>query len=492
MKNAVIYARYSSQRQNEESIEQQVSECKKHAQNAKYRVVRVYADEALTGRNDKRPQFQRMIRDAESGLFDVIIAYKSNRIARNMLQALIYEDKLTRYGVTVEYVKEYFGNTASGRFALRSMMNLNQFYSENMGEDIKRAMRANAEECKVNSGSLAYGYKKGDDGRYALDEDRAGIVREIFTKYADGVPPSDIVRQLNARGIKTAKGREFRMQTITRILRTETYKGVYTWGDVVKPDGVPRIISDELFDAVQDRLNRNKHRKATTWHKYLLSGKAVCGLCGAHFVGVSSVNRFGVEYTYYSCSNKNRGKCTKKPIKRDVLDDLVISNAVDQLTDENIKAISNALAELIKEETPEIEQIKQTLRDTDIKIKNLVAFLAGGESVAVREELERLEALKLECKTALAESQIDAEIVADFLRFVKEKQNNNTRSTITDILVDTVTVYDDHIDITYNISNKKGRTPCLHTSRVVNHTANYTNTIYRTKLVATIPTRTTR
>lgn len=489
MKNAVIYARYSSQRQNEESIEQQVAECRKHAENENYRVLRVYADEALSGRTDKRPQFQKMIRDAETGLFDVIIAYKSNRIARNMLQALIYEDKLNGFNVSVEYVKEYFGNTASGRFALRSMMNLNQFYSENMGEDIKRAMRANAEECKVNSGILAYGYKKGEDGRFALDEEKAEIVREIFDKYADGVPPSEIVKSLNARGIKTAKGYPFRKQTINRILRTDTYTGIYRWGDIEKPDGVPRIISAETWDAVQNRIMKNKHRKSNTWNKYLLSGRASCGICGARMVGISTVNRFGIEYTYYSCSNKNGGKCTKKPIKRDVLDDLVINNATEQLTEENIKAIASALRELLKEDKPEIEQIKETIRETDKKINNLVAFLAGGDSKAVREELTRLEELKADCETELAELQFDVDVVGDFLRFIKDKQTNNTRSTIADILVDKVTVYDDHIDITYNLNdNKKGREG-LYTSRVVTHKANYTNTIYRNKLVATIPTR---
>ena len=146
----VIYARYSSHNQKEESIEQQVEECMNFASLNGIKIIHVYADKALSGRTDKRPQFQRLMRDAEKRGFSVVVAYKSNRIARDMLNALKYEDRLGKYGIETLYAKEEFGNTAAGRFALRTMMNVNQFYSENMAEDIKRGMLDNAENCKVN------------------------------------------------------------------------------------------------------------------------------------------------------------------------------------------------------------------------------------------------------------------------------------------------------------------------------------------------------
>ena len=123
-----------------------------------------------------------MMRHAEKRQFQVIIAWKSDRISRNMLHALQYEDRLSKYGVRVAYAKEEFGDNAAGRFALRTMMNVNQFYSENMAEDIKRGMLDNAENCMITNGQLPFGYKKGEDGRYAIDEDRAAVVREIFTR----------------------------------------------------------------------------------------------------------------------------------------------------------------------------------------------------------------------------------------------------------------------------------------------------------------------
>ena len=153
---AVIYARYSSHAQKDVSIEQQVAECEEYAAANNLEVIEVYADRHLTGRSDRRPEFQKMMRHAEKKQFQVIISYKSNRIARNMLHALMYEDKLSKFGIRVVYVKEEFGDNAAGRFALRTMMNVNQFYSENMAEDIKRGLKHN---CMVTNGHLPLGYK---------------------------------------------------------------------------------------------------------------------------------------------------------------------------------------------------------------------------------------------------------------------------------------------------------------------------------------------
>lgn len=134
--DAVIYARYSSHNQREVSIEQQIAECTKHAAALGLRIVGTYEDRAISGKTDNRPRFQQMMRDAEKGKFQAVVAWKSNRIGRNMLQAMVNEAKLDDYGVKVFYAEEDFDDTAAGRFALRNMMNVNQFYSENMAEDI--------------------------------------------------------------------------------------------------------------------------------------------------------------------------------------------------------------------------------------------------------------------------------------------------------------------------------------------------------------------
>ncbi|MDD4422867.1 MAG: recombinase family protein, partial [Eubacteriales bacterium] len=180
------YTRYSSHSQREESTEQQIMEIEKFAADNNIELNEIFSDAALTGRNDRRPQFQRMMREAKKRRPDVIVAYKSNRIARNMLNALATENELDKIGVRVLYVKETFGDNAAGRFALRTMMNVNQFYSENMAEDIKRGLIDNAMNCKVTNGGLPLGYKKGEDGKYAIAEAKAAVVKEIFGRVSCG------------------------------------------------------------------------------------------------------------------------------------------------------------------------------------------------------------------------------------------------------------------------------------------------------------------
>ena len=163
-----IYARYSSHNQKDASIEQQVAEARRYAAELGLVVVEVYADHALSGKTDRRPAFQRMLRDAKLGRFRALIAWKSSRLGRNMLQAMQNEQLLADYGITVLYSEEDFDDTAAGRFAARSMMSVNQFYVENMAEDIRRGMADNAQRCLVN-GNFPLGYRAAPDHRYEID-----------------------------------------------------------------------------------------------------------------------------------------------------------------------------------------------------------------------------------------------------------------------------------------------------------------------------------
>ena len=253
----VIYARYSSHNQKEESIEQQIAECSDFAAKNGIRIIGIYADKAVSGRSDRRPNFQRMMRDAEKRQFQIVVAYKSNRIARNMLNALQYEARLDLLGIKTLYAKEEFGNTAAGRFALRTMMNVNQFYSENMGEDIKRGMVDNANECKVN-GMLPLGYVKSKEGKYAIAPDEAAVVREIFGSVLKDVPVAEIARSLNQRGIHTKLGREWNKNSFHIMLKNDNYIGVYRHSGVVVEDGIPPILEKEVFAAVQEKLANKK------------------------------------------------------------------------------------------------------------------------------------------------------------------------------------------------------------------------------------------
>ncbi|MDO4866343.1 MAG: recombinase family protein [Clostridia bacterium] len=315
---AAVYARYSSHAQNDASIEQQVAECREYAAAHDLKICEIYADRALSGRSDRRPEFQKMIRHAEAGKFQVVLTYKSNRIARNMLDALRYEDRLEKAGVKVVYCKENFGDNAAGRMAVRMMMSLNEFYSENMAEDIKRGMNDSAQQCKI-VGSIPFGYRRGEDGRFAIDEANAEVVREIFRRYAEGDTQAAIADDLNARRILTQQKRPWGKNSFHTILTNERYIGVYIFADIRVENGMPAIIDRDLFYRVQEKVGRRREvagrRRESI--EYLLTGKLFCAKCGAPMVGVSGTGKGGSLYYYYVCKNRqDHHTCKKRNVRK--------------------------------------------------------------------------------------------------------------------------------------------------------------------------------
>ena len=195
-----------------------------------------------------------------------------------MLNALNFEMEMTKHGVNVVYAKEEFGNSAAGRFALRTMMSVNQFYSENLGEDIKRTQADNAQSCRAN-GPAPYGYKSGPDGRFVIDEERAGIVREIYARYADMESIASIARDLNARGIKNSLGNDWGRSSFKNIIGNERYKGIYIFDGTRIDGGMPRIIDDDTFDEAVRAMHAKGGRKNPA-SDYQLTGKmqAACDM----------------------------------------------------------------------------------------------------------------------------------------------------------------------------------------------------------------------
>lgn len=382
--DGIIYARYSSHSQKDASIEQQIEECQKYAKEHGIRIVEIYADRAITGKTDQRPSFQRMMRDAEKGRFSCVIAWKSNRMGRNMLQAMVNEARLNDCGVRVLYTEEDFDDTAAGRFALRSMMNVNQFYSENMAEDIMRGLRDNAEKCIVN-GALPFGYKRGEDSRFALDPPKDDVIREIYSRVACGDPFIDIARDFNARGIRTKTGSEWNKNSFHTICTNERYRGIYIYGDVRIEDGIPRIISDELFFKVQEVLKTKP--KAQGRHRvngdYLLTGKLYCGKCKSPMTGISGKTRPDKPlYYYYTCQKRRmEHACDKKNVRRDDIEYQVAKAIRDYaLQDEIIEWIADSSVAYSKKQMKEshIGVLENQLADTQRSIKNIMAAIEQG------------------------------------------------------------------------------------------------------------------
>ena len=466
---AVIYARYSSHSQRDVSIDDQVKACQKFADANGLTVIDVYADRAVTGTTDRRPSFQRMMKEAATHRFLYVIAWKSNRMGRNMLEAMQNDMKLRDLGVKTLYTEEDFEDNAAGRFALRNMMNVNQFYSENMAEDVMRGMLGNAEACKVN-GLLPFGYKKDADGRFAIDEPRAEIVREIYTRVSNQEPIVSIANDLNARGIKTALGKEWNKNSFHVLLTSEKYLGVYIWGEVRIEGGIPRIVSDELYHRVQEVLKMKKGTKSrqTENGEYLLTGKLFCGLCGSAMIGISGTSHTGEKHFYYSCNQQRIEKtCTKKYARRDWLEFSVASSVCEYILQEDvIDWITKGYTAFLKQcrEESMLSVFEAELADVNKGIKNIMtAIEAGIFTSTTKDRLLELEAEKKSLETSIAlEKATQEDISPDQIRYLLQSfaqgdlHSKKYQALVISSFVDKVFVYDNEFRIFCPYFGKKG------------------------------------
>lgn len=407
--DAVIYARYSSHNQRDVSIEQQIEACRKHAAELGLTISQTYEDRAISGRTDNRPAFQRMMRDAEDGKFNYVLAWKSNRMGRNMMQAMVNESRLMDCGVKVYYAEEDFDDSAAGRFALRSMMNVNQFYSDNLAEDVRRGLMDNASKCMAN-GRQPLGYKRGADGKVVVDEPAAAIVREVYSRVATGEMFMDIARDLNRRGIKTACKGAWNKNSFKKMCSNERYRGIYIYGDVRIEGGIPRIIDDSLWYKVQEALKvkriKNRHYKPGD-EDYLLTGKLRCGNCGGYMIGMSGTSKTGDVHHYYACQNRRVGHtCDKKNIRRDFIEP-AIAQAIKQycLTDSAIEWFADKTVEYWESEDGsfQITALENDLSTIQSSISNIMkAIEMGVITESTRNRLLELESQRSEVNTKLA------------------------------------------------------------------------------------------
>ena len=227
--NVVIYARFSSHSQTEQSIEGQLKVCNEYAAANNYVVVGEYIDRAQSGTTDNRSEFQRMIADSDRHTFEGVLVYQLDRFARNRYDSAINKAKLKKNGVRVLSAKENISDDASGILVEGVLESMAEYYSVELSQKIHRGMQINAQKCLSNGSNPGLGYKVDSERRFYVDEDEAKIVREIFHRYASGETVADIIRDLNSRKITTSLGREFNKNSLHRLLRNRRYIGMFIY-----------------------------------------------------------------------------------------------------------------------------------------------------------------------------------------------------------------------------------------------------------------------
>ena len=223
--NAVIYARYSSDSQREESIEGQIRECREYAERNNMTIVGTYIDRALSAKTADRPEFQHMIKDSAKELFEIVLVWKLDRFSRDRYDSAHYKHILKKNGVKVVSAKEHISEGPEGIILEAMLEGYAEFYSAELSEKIHRGQKENALKGKNNGGGTPLGYAVGPDDVLAIDPLTAPLVKEIFTRYDAGENISSITASLNERGLKTSKGKAFKIGRVSLMLKNRKYIG---------------------------------------------------------------------------------------------------------------------------------------------------------------------------------------------------------------------------------------------------------------------------
>lgn len=382
MTRAAIYARYSSHHQRDESIEIQVENSEAYCRSKGYTVVGTYADRATSGTTANRAEFARMIEDARRGVFDVVVVWKASRIMRNRDEMALVRLKLRQLGVEIEYAGESLPEGPSGDLMLAMLEAMAEYESALLGERIRDGMRKSAERG-LAAGVRLFGYDVDPEGRFQVNDAEAAAIREAFAMCAAGSTMADIARSLD--GFRTRRGGRFRIQTVKDMLQKQQYRGVYSFAGVTIEGGMPRIVEDELWWTVQERLEGDGMPKKRKKHDYALTGK-LRHSCGGAMVGVSGKGRNG-KHTYYRC------KECRKTVRQDVVEGAVRSALLAAFADNDVRErIADIFMEGLEIDAQESrpDALRAELADVRARIGRIWDAIESGAPGG----LERLEGLK--------------------------------------------------------------------------------------------------
>ena len=459
---AVIYARYSSDNQREESIEGQIRECTAYAEKNGITVVKHYIDRALSAKTDNRPDFQQMIKDSEKRLFDIVLVWKLDRFARNRYDSAHYEYQLERNHVKLVSATEPISDSPAGIMVKSMLTGMAEYYSAELSEKVVRGMTENVLKGKYNGGTIPIGFKVDEEKFFQVDPLKAPFVVEAFQRYNDGATMKELMNWLNDSGVTTNRNQKFTYNSVQKLLTNKRYIGENHFKDIVMPDSIPAIVDKDLFEKVQQKIKKNS--RAPARHKaeddYLLTTKLFCGMCGAMMFGECGTGRNKVVHHYYKCATAKRFKtCKKKTVRKEWLEDLVIAETMKLIQDDAvIDAIVAEVMELQDQENTTLPLLEKQMREVENGIENMLnAIQAGVLTNSTKSRLEKLEAQQKELEIRIAEEKIARPRLSEnqvrfwLTRFRKLDPNvKSHRETLINTFVNAVYLYDEKVLITFN------------------------------------------
>jgi site-specific DNA recombinase len=443
MKKGAIYARYSSDKQTEDTIHVQVDKCKAFCEQEGIIVREEFVDRGKSGTSEAgRDAYQQMLEKARQGFFEVIVAYKFDRFGRSLVEAAQSFQELERY-----YEVEVLSATEPQLPLVRNiLLSVAEDFSRQLGNRITDSLSNNAKRGFHCGGRAPYGYVKAEvddpDGRtdhqgnilqhviFERHADEAPVVRRIFNIYTDGVSLSKIAARLNDEGIVAPGGNTWDVSAVRYILHNEAYRGYRIWNKTKKlrkPNGKrtyrhrpreewiihqaahPALIGDELWNSVSELIDRKKRiisgngGQRTAFSEYLLTGLLKCAECGANFVAHKTVGKNpNRPYHYYRCSfHRRRGPavCANnvglrgERIERAILhllrEEILTKKNVQMLVEE-VQRVWDSHPQGNTEK--DLKRVDRDLKKVERELANLVsAIKQAGMSETIQNELKRCE-----------------------------------------------------------------------------------------------------
>ena len=469
MKTAAIYARYSSNSQTEQSIEGQLDVCKRYAKDNDLQVVATYIDRAMTGTNDNRPDFQRMLKDSEKANWDAVLVYALDRFGRNSVEVAINKQKLKKTGKILVSATQRTSDNLDGTKNLDGIILENvyigiaEYYSAELSQKVLRGLNENRKKGLFCGGGVPYGYRV-ENKRFYVDEQCAEIVRKIYVLYSLGATVPQIRNELNKQNV-LFKGKPFNTGHIYKILSNERYSGKYTVHGETYTNTFPKIVDDEIFNRVAQIAKKNLRNKRSVEVVYLLKNKVKCGYCGRPVTADSGTSKHGKVIYYYKCSGRKRNlnDCSLNIIRKETLEKIVLDGIVNALSSPDvINKIVDHLYEIQTEMANEQKELKSLIsekQNIDLAIENILSAIERGvtSTNAIR-RLSELEEKQLEYEKRITEEKSKTqEIVpkSEIAHFYKQGIQMEPIYLIT-YLVDEILLYNDKIEIRFVSPITKG------------------------------------
>ena len=496
MNRAVVYARFSSDNQRDESIDAQLRAINEYADKNNIKIVNQFIDRAKSATSDKRPEFQNMIKfcEADTTGISMVIVHKLDRFSRDKYDSAMYKQKLKVKGIRVVSVLENLDNSPESLILESVIEGMAQYYSANLAREVAKGQRENGLRAMHNGGDAPLGYDVTNDKRYAINKEEAQAVKIIFDMYVNGYSYSNIIDKLNDLGYKTKRGNKFGKNSLHGILSNEKYTGVYVFNktqrkgingkrnghkqksedEIIKVEGgMSQIIGKDIFIQAQEMMQKRK--KAPGSHKaitlYLLTGIIKCGECGHAMQGNKRKDKYGNDYISYRCGcRKQKRDCKNKEIKREYLEEFVLTELEEHVLNDNaIPALSKELNERLKTKSNDNHEMLNNLRNKLDKVNKeieniLTAIMSGIMNSMLKDKLDELEQVKLNLDLKINELSIESNSVESvditedqirnmfgrFKEFVLTRNLPECKKFISDYVKEVV-VYRDHVEVIFNV-----------------------------------------